>query len=137
MIGSRGKGVKVTDHRKIKSVKVTEDGIVFDSMLERYCYVKLKQSGLDFECQKEYTIIPKFKYFSESVRTMVWTPDFYIKSRHTILETKGFANESFPLRLKMFKWVMSLTGNPPKILMASNQKEIDGAIEWILKQKEV
>lgn len=121
----RKKTVK-KDNRKIKSKKKEVDGIVFDSTLESVCYEELKKTGLVFQMQVPYEIIPAFKYNGKAIRKMIWTPDFYIPSLNLLIECKGRANESFPLRLKMFMYqhCKDKGKEEPMIVILKNQKEI-------------
>lgn len=129
-----GKG-KEKDNRKIKSKKTTIDGIEFDSLLEGYAYKMMKQEGFVFEIKPVYEILPSFTYNFKGVRKMIWTPDFYLPTINTVLETKGLANESFPLRLKIFMWVNRELngGKEPKIIIAKNQGEVRN---FIIEHKE-
>lgn len=127
---------KKKDNRKIKSKKTVVNGITFDSTLESFCYKELKKTGLEFQMQVPYEIIPAFKYNSESIRKMIWTPDFYIPSMNLLIECKGLANESFPLRLKMFKFMYSLAngGTEPMIVILKNQKMITEFVSGLIKK---
>lgn len=122
----KANGVKVTDKRKIKSKKTTVDGVEFDSLLEGFCYRRMKEAGIKFVLKPKYEIIPKFKYNDAFIRPMIWTPDFYIPELNLIVETKGRANESFPLRLKIFMWIYSKVngGDEPGIVILETQKEV-------------
>lgn len=126
-------GVKKKDNRKIKSRKTTIDGIEFDSILEAFCYRKMTEAGFKFEIKKEYEILKPFTYRGSKIRPMRFTPDFYIPETNTIVETKGLANESFPLRLKIFMWIYSALngGSEPEIVILKNQKEVS---QWVLER---
>lgn len=123
------------DKRKIKSRKTTIDSIEFDSLLEGYCYKCMKNEGFIFEIKKEFEILPKFTYHGQPIRKMVWTPDFYLPTINTIVETKGRANESFPLRLKIFLWMYSKIngGSEPNVLILENQNDVK---DFIIEYKE-
>lgn len=123
------------DNRKIKSKKTTIDGIEFDSLLEGYAYKCMKNEGFIFEIKKSYEIIPPFTYHGKGVKKMIWTPDFYLPTINTIVETKGRANETFPLRLKIFMWVYCKLngGDEPKILILENQRQVR---DFIIEYKE-
>jgi len=131
MIVKRKKAV-TKDKRKIKSIKTVIDGITFDSRLESCCYTELRDAGMKFEMQVPYEIIPPFIYKGKKIRPMKWTPDFYIPSLNILIETKGMANESFPLRLKMFMYMFTDGGNEPEVVILKNQKEIK---EYVAKLK--
>jgi len=62
-----------------------------------------------------------------------YTPDFVSDS--FIIECKGRANESFPLRWKMFKKYVKVNLPHVTIYKPQNQKECDKVIELITKSK--
>lgn len=130
------KRVVKKDNRKIKSKKKTINGITFDSTLESVCYEELLATGIPFQMQVPYEIIPAFKYNGETIRKMIWTPDFYIPTMNLVIECKGLANESFPLRLKMFKFMYSLAngGTEPMIVILKNQKMITEFVSTLVKK---
>ena len=98
----------------VQSKKIVYDNITFASGLERYMYMALKKAK----------IILNIKY----------TPDFV--GRGFIIETKGRANESFPLRWKMFKKLVAENKIEPFVLYKpQNQKECDETIRLILKKQ--
>ncbi len=117
--GSKKKG-------PVRSKKVVVDGIQFASGLEAYMWKALKNAGITAEYESEkFTLMEGFKHDHEtwerqrngkgdykthegqSIRKMVYTPDFIIRKPdgaiHCIIETKGRANDAFPLRWKLFK----------------------------------
>ena len=113
-----------TKHKRkkgpVQSKKITYDGIKFASGLERYMYMALKKAKIkaDYEGMT-YELFPGFDFNIQSyercgngkgeyknrgnkkILNIKYTPDFIGKG--FIIETKGRANESFPLRWKMFK----------------------------------
>jgi len=143
---------KKTSTGKIRSKKVTIDGITFDSTLEGHMYTLLKEAGIKFTYEgKSYPLVDKFTYPAEcyekpatgkdktfkdrrEVRKMIYTPDFIGEQEQWIIETKGRANESFPLRWKIFKESMLQRDNPPMLFKPSNQAECREVVR-ILKQK--
>ena len=62
-----------------------------------------------------------------------YTPDFVSDS--FIIECKGRANESFPLRWKMFKKYVNDNLKHVILYKPQNQKECDEVIELIIKNK--
>jgi hypothetical protein len=130
----KANGVTVTDRRKIKSKKITIDEIEFDSLLEGKTYTALRDSKEEFVIKPIYQIIPSFEYASDKIRKMIWTPDFYLPKRNIVLESKGLANESFPLRLKMFMWMHRIEngGMEPKVVIVKNAKELSAFIDSLL-----
>jgi hypothetical protein len=104
--------------------KVIYDGVTFASGLEKYMYKALKDANIDFEYEgRTFELLPSFTFENISIEkqsngkgdfinrgnkkvlNLKYTPDFIGKD--FIIETKGRANESFPLRWKLFKkWMM-------------------------------
>jgi hypothetical protein len=117
---------------KVKNVsKVVDDGITFDSKLEHYAYVKMNERGVVFEIKPEYILIDSFKYCGETVRQMKFTPDYLLTEHNIILETKGFANESFPLRLKFFKYKMHKDDTEIRFVVCKTMKEVDAFLNTL------
>ena len=133
--------------------KINYDGHSFASGLERYTYMALKKEKLfDGYEQEVFTLVGGFQFENECYsRTMAnkgdftnrggkkvlpirYTPDF--TSEEYIIECKGFANESFPMRWKLFKKHLSDIGDTRVVFKPSNQKEVDRCIE-IIKQKRI
>lgn len=132
--------------------KVTYDGITFASGLEKYMYSVLKQNAIHATYEGQtYEVFPGFHFDSESyerqsngkgdlvnrgnkkILGIKYTPDFI--GNDFIIECKGRANESFPMRWKLFKKFVK--DNLPSVTLykPQNQKECDKVIELILKQQ--
>ena len=132
----------------VVSKKTTYNGITFASGLEKYMYVALKNAkiharyeGATFVLQKDF----KFEIDSyerqangkgkmtnrgqKKIQSIKYTPDFVSDS--FIIECKGRANESFPLRWKMFKNYVK--EHYPHVILykPQNQKECDEVINLI------
>lgn len=131
--------------------KISYDGFKFQSGLERYCYQQLKKEKLfDGYEQEVFTLVEGFAFSNECYsRTMAnkgdftnrggkkvlairYTPDF--TGEDFIIECKGFANESFPMRWKLFKLWLTKNQDGRTLYKPSNQKEVDRVIE-IIKEK--
>ena len=132
--------------------KVIYDGVTFASGLEKYMYKALKDAGIDFEYEgRTFELLPSFTFENASIEkqsngkgdfinrgnkkvlNLKYTPDFIGKD--FIIETKGRANESFPLRWKLFKkWMMDNNDNRT-LYKPQKQSECDITIELILKTK--
>ena len=99
----------------VRAKKVTFDGIKFASGLEKYMYIALKNANIYAEYEgMTFTVQEGFEFKTESyerqsngkgdmvnrgckkVLPIKYTPDFISPS--FIIECKGRANESFPLR---------------------------------------
>jgi len=102
----------------IKSKKSSYNGIDFQSLLEKRMYQMLHEAGVSVDYEKHsFTIFDALVYpqacyegtakklynKGSKVRPITYTPDFVDPNGKWIIETKGYANESFPLRWKMFK----------------------------------
>lgn len=72
------------NYSKFKNKKVEEDGIKFDSQLERDYYLhlkQLKQEGIvkDFQMQVKYLLQDGFEYKGEKIRKIEYKSDFTIQ----------------------------------------------------------
>jgi hypothetical protein len=132
--------------------KVIYNGITFASGLEKYMYKALKDAKIDFQYEGEtFELLPSFTFKNDCIErqanskgdfinrgnkkvlNLKYTPDFVGDS--FIIETKGRANESFPLRWKMFKYLMSLMNDKRALYKPQNQKECDKTVEIILSNR--
>ena len=132
----------------VRAKKVTYDGITFASGLEKYMYKALKEAGIkaDYEgCT--FTLQEGFDFEVESyerqangkgdlinrgckkVLPIKYTPDFI--SHDFIIETKGRANESFPL----FKKYVNHKMKHVTLYKPQNQKECDIVVELIMQKR--
>ena len=136
----------------VNSKKITVDGITFASGLERYMYQALKDAKIDAVYEgRTYTVFSGFDFPNISIErcangkgqyknrgekkilSIKYTPDFI--GDDFIIECKGRANESFLIRWKLFKKVVSNTDPHVIIYKPQNQKECDITIELIQKQR--
>ena len=136
----------------VRSKKVTFDGVTFASGLEKYMYQALKKAkihaiyeGATFVLQEDF-IFDVDSYERQAngkgdmvnrgqkkIQSIKYTPDFV--SGSFIIECKGRANESFPLRWKMFKKYVNHKMKHVTLYKPQNQKECDAVIELIIKNK--
>ena len=135
----------------VRSKKVTFDGITFASGLEKYMYQALKKAKIDsiyegatFVLQEDFVFdVDSYERQTNGKGDMVnrgqkkiqnikYTPDFVSDS--FIIECKGRANESFPLRWKMFKKYVNHKMKHVTLYKPQNQKECDQVIELITKK---
>lgn len=126
----------------VQSKKITYDGINFASGLERYTYIALKKNKLFEGYENEvFQLIEGFNFNNESFEKQAngkgeytnrgqkkilgikYTPDFVGKDY--IIECKGRANESFPLRWKLFKLWLTKNKIGKTLYKPQNQKEVD------------
>ena len=140
--------------KTIKSNKISYDGINFASGLERYCYMALKKEKLyeygSYEGET-FQILEGFQFPNEEyarqsngkgeytlrspkkVLGIKYTPDFVGKD--FIIECKGRANESFPIRWKLFKAWLTRNNIGKTLYKPQNQKEVDRTIELIKENR--
>lgn len=122
---------------KIVSKKNIYNGIAFKSMLESYFYKTVIKYFPDLEYEPEsYVVFEGFKFQNSTVRSISYTPDFRSKTGKFIVETKGWANDAFPLRLKMFKKYMNDNKLEYTFYLLRNQQEINNFIS-VVNKKEV
>ena len=134
----------------VRSKKVICDGITFASGLERYMYQALKKAKIKAKYEGEtFTLIEGFEFDTWSyerqsngkgefknrgdkkILPIKYTPDFV--SNEFIIECKGRANESFPMRWKLFKRLINKQRPYVTLYKPQNQKECDQVIELIIK----
>jgi len=132
----------------VRSKKVTFDGIQFASGLEKYMYIALKKAKIKAKYEGQTYIIQEGFEFnnksyerqangkgqmvnrgSKKILPIKYTPDFISDS--FIIECKGRANESFPLRWKMFKKYVKANLKHVTLYKPQNQKECDEVINLI------
>lgn len=119
--------MKKTQKTNRGGTKIEYDGIKFRSKLEAYCHKKLKEAHIFAEYeQHRYVLLPSFKFNNKTIRAITYLPDFVGKD--FVIECKGYANESFPLREKLFKYY--LTNNEPNTnyYLVRTQKQVDELI---------
>jgi len=132
----------------VRSKKVTYDGVSFASGLEKYMYQALKKAKIKADYEgRTYTLIEGFDFESSSyerqsngkgqfvdrgnkkILPIKYTPDFI--GEDFIIETKGRANESFPMRWKLFKRFINKCYPRVTLYKPQNQKECDQVIELL------
>lgn len=135
----------------VQSKKITYDGINFASGLERYMYMALKKNKIKATYEGEtFILVDSFNFTNESyerqannkgefknrgakkILPIKYTPDFI--GEDFIIETKGRANESFPMRWKLFKKMISEQYPDYTLYKPQNQKECDRVVEIILEK---
>jgi hypothetical protein len=132
--------------------KVTYNGVTFASGLEKYMYKALKSANIDFKYEGyTYELVPAFMFINNCVErqssgkgdfinrgnkkvlNIKYTPDFV--GSDFIIETKGRANESFPLRWKLFKKWMHDNNDERTLYKPQTQSECDETIRLILLER--
>jgi len=133
----------------VRAKKASADGIQFRSGLEKHTYLALKEAGLYEMYEVEvFQIIDGFTLPNLSIEKQAngkgefvnrggkkilgikYTPDF--TGFDYIIECKGRANESFPLRWKLFKRWLVNNGETRTLYKPQNQKDVAIMIKLIL-----
>jgi len=136
----------------VAAKKVSCDGINFASGLERYTYMALKKNKLFEGYENEvFQLVESFDFDNESFEKQAngkgdytnrgqkkilgikYTPDFIGKDY--IIECKGRANESFPLRWKLFKLWLTNNKIGKTLYKPQNQKEVDQTMILIKERR--
>ena len=136
----------------VRSKKVICDGITFASGLEKYMYLALKKAKIKANYEGEtFVLIDGFEFETASyerqsngkgdfvnrgnkkILPIKYTPDFI--GNEFIIECKGRANESFPMRWKLFKKFINRCYPHVTLYKPQNQKECDQVINLITKNK--
>jgi len=134
--------------------KISYDGYNFASGLERYMYVLLKKNKIRAKYEGETFVLVNGFHFenecyekqsngkgdfvnrgSKRILPIKYTPDFI--GNDFIIETKGRANESFPIRWKLFKKLVTEQFPEYTLYKPQNQKECDRVIELIKSKKKM
>lgn len=136
----------------VQAKKISYDGIKFASGLERYMYMALKKAKIKAKYEGEtFVLVNGFHFENEvyerqanskgeftnrggkRILPIKYTPDFI--GDNFIIETKGRPNESFPIRWKLFKKLVTEQFPGYRLFKPQNQKECDRVIQ-ILKDGE-
>jgi hypothetical protein len=130
--------------------KVVYDNIAFASGLEKYMYQVLKDNKI-FASYESHTfeLVNSFEFQNscferqsngkgdfcnrgnKKVLNLKYTPDFI--GLDFIIETKGRANDSFPLRWKLFKKWMMDNNDTRTLYKPQNKAECDMTVQLILE----
>jgi hypothetical protein len=136
----------------VQSKKVVYDGITFASGLEKYMYIALQNANIKFAYElRSFELLSPFvfeqdcyerqsnskgEYRNRGNKKLLgikYTPDF--EGDGFIIETKGRANDSFPMRYKLFKNLIANTEPDIKLYKPQNQKECDKTVALILEHR--
>ena len=135
----------------VRSKKISYDGHNFASGLEKYMYMALIKAKIKAKYEGEtFVLLNGFHFENEvyerqanskgefinrgekRILPIKYTPDFI--GEDFIIETKGRPNESFPIRWKLFKKLVTEQFPGYILFKPQNHKECDRVIE-ILKNK--
>lgn len=137
----------------VNSKNLEFKGIMYKSSLERNMAVLLEAAGIKFKYETlKIDLVPGFLFPFKSyerqsngkgemvdrggkkVLPLTYTPDFI--GEDFIIETKGYANEAFPTKWKMFKnWLTQNGYSPENFVIYKPQKisECEEVVKLILK----
>lgn len=135
----RRKGKAIVGGRKNK---YPFKGVEYKSSLERNMAMLLDSEGIEFKYEPEsFKVLESFHFpfkcyerqangkgdmvnrGEKKILGVSYTPDFI--GEGFIIETKGYANETFPLRWKMFKNMLIEKGYDPNTLVIYKPQKID------------
>ena len=141
---SRSKG-------KIKNAtKCVYKGIKFRSKLELFTYKQLEAAGIKSMYEENtYTLLPGFylemdsyepskqgyKNNTKKIRAVTYTPDFVDPNNKWIIEVKGYSNDVFPIKWKLFKMYILENEMECTLFLPKNQKQVKETVELIKKLK--
>lgn len=136
----------------VNSKKKVVDGITFQSILESQMYILLRDAGIKFgyesktyntmktseygnECWERATRASKRMIDRRKITGVKYTPDFIANDESWFIECKGRANESFPIRWKLFKKMFLDDGKKsPLIFKPMNLSDCKQVIEILLEK---
>lgn len=120
-----------TSNKKVKNATPLEyDGISFKSKLEMFCYKLFKENNVPVEYETvKFQILDPFTYEGEKIRGMTFTPDFVGDT--FVVECKGFMNDAFPLRWKLFKYHLSSHNLRYDLYLPRNKKDVEKVVQEI------
>jgi hypothetical protein len=136
----------------VRAKKVSFDGIDFASGLEKHMYIALKKAKIKNKYEGEtFVLLPGFHFENKvyerqangkgdyknrgekRILPIKYTPDFI--GDDFIIETKGRANESFPMRWKLFKRLVMNQFPNVTLYKPQNQKECEETVRLILLKR--
>tara|TARA_R100000781_G_C4080448_1_gene127514 strand:- start:83 stop:544 length:462 start_codon:yes stop_codon:yes gene_type:complete len=145
MVRRRKKSVNKIRNATAKVYK----GIKFRSKLEVFTYKQLEAAKIKSMYEENtYTLLPGFypimdsyepskgeyKNNTKKVRAITYTPDFVDPDGKWIIEVKGYANDVFPIKWKLFKmYLMENDMEDCTLYLPRNQKQVKETVELIKK----
>jgi len=114
----------------VQAKKISYDGINFASGLERYMYMALKKAKIKAKYEGETFVLLNGFHFPNKCYARQANGKGDFKDRGS-KRTKGRANESFPMRWKLFKLLVTQQFPQYTLYKPQNQAECDRTIELI------
>lgn len=134
-------------NRKVRGATPTiVDGVAFKSKFEAHVYKRLKEHFPNVEYEKEALVIVggfipaiyyKYtKWAKSSGRNITYTPDFTISNdkMDIFIEVKGYINDVFPLKFKLFMKFLQERGRPYKVYLVNNKTDLEYVIQDIKEE---
>lgn len=121
----------MTKNKKVKNAtQIQIDNIQFKSKLEAYTYQKLQEANIDVLYEPvKYELLPAFSFNNKKFRAITYTPDFVGDT--FIIECKGFPNDVFPLKMKLFCNYLLNNKISKQYYIVKNKKEVDNLIKML------
>lgn len=139
-------------NKKIRgATSLVSDGILFKSQLEVVIYKELLRAGFNPKYEERKFVIwegikPTKPFYNRDIQTkmlkldmgkmrdITYTPDFTFeyKNHLIIIEAKGFENDTFPIKKKLFRGLLEKMETSVIYLEVYTKKQLLQAIE-ILK----
>ena len=120
-------------NKKIKNATpLIYEGIKFRSKLEVNCYKLLLENKISCEYEKtKFILQDNFIYNNNKIRQITYTPDFV--GNTFIIECKGFSNDIWPLKWKLFQYYLFKNNIQVELFVVKNKRDI---LSMISKLKE-
>lgn len=132
------------------ATSLISDNITFKSKLEVTIYKELLRAGFNPKYEEQKFIIwegikPTKPFYNRDIKTkmlkldmgkmrdITYTPDFTFKyKKHLIIiEAKGFENDTFPIKKKLFRGLLETMKTPVIYFEVYTKKQLVQAIEII------
>lgn len=138
------------ENRRIKNTTPTQyANIEFKSKIEAMVYRTLVDNGFMPEYEQHTFVLwsgikPTVPFYTKTkkellsldlrkLRDITYTPDFYFEYNglKVIMEAKGFENDTFPVKFKMFRQLLESTGEQWMVFEIFSKKQLLEAIKVI------
>lgn len=108
--GTMSKGLSKSELNGLKPFLIMDECIIFDSKMECDFYVTqllpmVKEQSVLVEIQPKYILLDAFTKYGVKHQPITYSPDFrvtYFSGKQVCFDVKGFENDRFPLKRKMF-----------------------------------
>lgn len=102
---------------------------------EKEVYQTLEDTEYDSECYERARRTSKEMSDRRKVNGVRYTPDFTDPNEEWVIEVKGRANESFPIRWKLFKnMAMKRKGKSPILFKPMNVADCKQVVKILLEK---